>query len=189
MTDGNSERRFPVSAGILLGLGTGGFFDGIVLHQILQWHHMLTSAGYPATTVENLEINTFFDGLFHASTYIFVLLGLMILWRASRRTHFYWAGKLLGGSMLAGFGLFNLVEGLIDHQILGLHHVNETAPPAQWPYWDVGFLAWGAVMLAGGLAIFSNGARQSRGSAPDVVSERDPIGNTGRRNFVDPGQR
>jgi uncharacterized membrane protein len=31
--------------GILLGIGLGGFVDGIVLHQILQWHHMLTSEG------------------------------------------------------------------------------------------------------------------------------------------------
>ena len=37
---------------IVLGIGLGGFLDGIVLHQILQWHHMLTSTGdYPATTV------------------------------------------------------------------------------------------------------------------------------------------
>jgi nucleoside-diphosphate kinase len=28
--------------GILLGIGLGGFVDGIVLHQMLQWHHMLT---------------------------------------------------------------------------------------------------------------------------------------------------
>ena len=42
------EEGFLVSAGILFGLGLGGFFDGIVLHQVLQWHHMLTSAGYPA---------------------------------------------------------------------------------------------------------------------------------------------
>jgi uncharacterized membrane protein len=27
---------------LLLGIGLGGFFDGIVLHQILQWHHMLS---------------------------------------------------------------------------------------------------------------------------------------------------
>ena len=54
---------FPIAAGILFGLGLGGFFDGIVLHQILQWHHMLTDAGYPATSVENLKINTFWDGL------------------------------------------------------------------------------------------------------------------------------
>ena len=46
---------FPIAAGILFGLGLGGFFDGIVLHQMLQWHHMLTDAGYPATSVENLK--------------------------------------------------------------------------------------------------------------------------------------
>ena len=34
---------FPKSAGILLGVGLGGFFDGIVLHQLLQWHHMITN--------------------------------------------------------------------------------------------------------------------------------------------------
>lgn len=28
-------------AGITLGLGLGGFFDGIVLHQILGWHHLI----------------------------------------------------------------------------------------------------------------------------------------------------
>ncbi len=58
------KRRFPAVAGILLGLGLGGFFDGIVLHQILQWHHMATSSGYPADTLENLQLNTTLDGLF-----------------------------------------------------------------------------------------------------------------------------
>jgi uncharacterized membrane protein len=29
----------------IMGLGLGGFIDGIVLHQILQWHHMLTEHG------------------------------------------------------------------------------------------------------------------------------------------------
>ena len=69
-------RRFPTSAGVFLGLGLGGFFDGIVLHQILQWHHMATSAGYPADSVENLKFNTLLDGLFHAATYVFVVIGL-----------------------------------------------------------------------------------------------------------------
>src|SRR5687767_15168137 len=31
------------NAGVLLGLGLGGFFDGIVLHQLLQWHHMVSN--------------------------------------------------------------------------------------------------------------------------------------------------
>jgi uncharacterized membrane protein len=153
--------RFPTAAGILFGLGLGGFFDGIVLHQILQWHHMVTSAGYPADTVANLKLNTRLDGLFHAATYVFVVAGLVLLWRSAHRSHFWWSSKLLIGTLLMGFGLFNLVEGLVDHQILGLHHVNETVPPEQWIYWDVGFLAWGATMLAAGGALFRRGRSRS----------------------------
>ena len=141
---------FPTSAAVLFGLGIGGFFDGIVLHQILQWHHMLTSAGYPPDSVENLKLNTLWDGLFHAGTYVFTLLGLFALWRYSRRNHVRWSGLLLPGGILIGFGLFNLVEGTIDHHLLGIHHVNETVPREQWIYWDVGFLLWGAAMLIAG---------------------------------------
>jgi len=85
---------------------------------------------YPDNTVANLKFNTLLDGLFHTSTYIFVAIGLTLLWRAARRTHVKWSGKMLTGTLLIGFGLFNLVEGIIDHHILGIHHVNETAPPA-----------------------------------------------------------
>jgi uncharacterized membrane protein len=158
--------RFPTSAGILFGLGLGGFFDGIVLHQLLQWHHIATSAGYPADTLENLRLNTFLDGLFHAATYLFVVLGLVVLWRAGHRMHLPWSGKLLLGTLLMGFGIFNLVEGIINHQLLGLHHVNEAAPRQQWIYWDIGFLLWGALMLIGGWALFEAGKRDSPGEAP-----------------------
>lgn len=152
---------FPTAAGILFGLGLGGFFDGIVLHQVLQWHHMLTSAGYPADTLANIRLNTLADGLFHASTYVFVVAGLAILWRQARRAHLRWSGKLLAGTLLMGFGLFNLVEGLIDHHILGLHHVNETVPRSQWIWWDIGFLVWGAAMLAGGWWLWRRGQRDT----------------------------
>ncbi len=116
-------KGFPTAAGIFLGLGLGGFFDGIILHQVLQWHHMATSAGYPPDSVANLQMNVFFDGLFHATTYIFVAIGLAILWRAARRPHAPWSGKMLAGSILMGFGIFNLVEGIINHHLLGLHHL------------------------------------------------------------------
>jgi uncharacterized membrane protein len=152
---------FPIAAGILFGLGLGGFFDGIVLHQILQWHHMLTDAGYPATSVENLKINTFWDGLFHATTYLFVATGLMVLWRASRRRHVRWSTKLLAGTLLIGFGLFNVVEGIVDHHLLGIHHVNETVPREQWIFWDVGFLIWGAAMLIGGGVLLKLGQQET----------------------------
>ncbi|RWM69765.1 MULTISPECIES: DUF2243 domain-containing protein [Mesorhizobium] len=162
-TTASEHRRFPTSAGILLGLGLGGFFDGIVLHQLLQWHHMATSAGYPADSVENLRFNTLLDGLFHAGTYMFVVLGLVVLWRTVHKSHLRWAGKMLLGTMLMGFGIFNLVEGVIDHQLLGIHHVNETVPQDQWIYWDIGFLIWGALMLIGGLALSRQGKRKSLG--------------------------
>jgi uncharacterized membrane protein len=157
METGGRLRGFPLSAGVLLGLGLGGFFDGIVLHQILQWHHMLTSGGYPADSVPNLEFNTLWDGIFHASTYLLVALGIALLWRHARRPHALWSGKLLAGTMLVGFGIFNLVEGTINHHLLGIHHVNETAPLSQWIYWDLGFLAWGAAMLIWGVMLVRDG--------------------------------
>ena len=155
------ESDFPVAAGMLFGLGLGGFFDGIILHQVLQWHHMLTSAGYPPDSVQNLQVNTLWDGFFHLSTYLFVLLGLLLLWRAAHRTHVRWSGKLLAGTMLMGFGLFNVVEGIIDHHVLGIHHVNETVPPAQWLYWDIVFLVWGALMLLGGWRLLRRGRQET----------------------------
>ena len=147
----NGTCRPLVVGGIWLGLGLGGFLDGVVFHQILQWHHMLTSAGYPATSVANLNLNTFADGLFHAATYLFTLIGLTVLWRASTRNGIIWSAPVLIGAILIGWGVFNLVEGLIDHQLLGLHHVRDDLPvgPAKLG-WDLGFLAWGALMLASG---------------------------------------
>ena len=141
---------FPTVAGNFLGLGLGGFFDGIILHQVLQWHHMLSSAGFPADNLENLKLNVMWDGLFHISTYIFTVTGMTILWGEARKPHAPWPGKMLLGAILMGFGIFNLVEGIINHHLLGIHHVNETAPPEQWIYWDVGFLVWGALMWVGG---------------------------------------
>jgi uncharacterized membrane protein len=158
--DSQSVRETPVStstnlflaAGILLGLGLGGFFDGIVLHQILQWHHLVT-VDYPATTLENLELNTLMDGLFHAFTYILTLAGLFVLWRATQETNFRPSTASFIGAMLMGWGIFNLVEGIIDHHILAIHHVR---PGPNQLAWDLGFLAWGALMLVGGWLLSRN---------------------------------
>ena len=151
MAEGREQRRSVRWAGVLLGIGLGGFFDGIVLHQILQWHHMLTSHGdYPATTVAGLQVNTLWDGLFHATTYIAVVVGLGLLWRAARLPHAPWSTRLLLGLLLMGWGTFNVVEGTINHHILGIHHVNETVSRDLWKWWDIGFLIWGAVMLISG---------------------------------------
>ncbi|MAS37440.1 MAG: hypothetical protein CL610_25800 [Anaerolineaceae bacterium] len=140
------RKRPLVNAGIFIGLGLGGFFDGIVLHQILQWHHMVT-VPYPATTLENLELNTLLDGFFHAATYIFTTIGLILLWRVIHKRDVVLSGRVLFGAALMGWGIFNLVEGLIDHHILQLHHVRSGENEL---FWDLAFLVWGAVMLVAG---------------------------------------
>ena len=162
-----SRRAFPTASGVLFGLGLGGFFDGIVLHKLLQWHHMLSS-WYPITTIDNLRLNTLWDGIFHSATYVFVVLGLFLFWRTAHRQHLYWSWKLMTGSALVGWGAFNVVEGLIDHELLGIHHVNELVGRDQYVYWDVGFLVWGALMVVAGWRLFRAGQRQ-RDAARVVV--------------------
>lgn len=98
--------------------------------------------------LENLRFNTSLDGWFHAGTYVFVALGLIVLWRAARQPHLGWSGKLLLATMLMGFGIFNLVEGVDDHQLLGTRHVNETVPRSQWVYWDRGLFDLGCADAA-----------------------------------------
>jgi uncharacterized membrane protein len=136
---------------------------------------MLTDASYPVTSVKNLKVNTFWDGLFHATTYVFVAMGLLVLWRASRRRHVGWSTKLLAGTLLIGFGLFNLVEGIVDHHLLGIHHVNETVPREQWIFWDVGFLIWGATMLIGGWLLLKVGRRETVQKTVEATARYSPV--------------
>jgi uncharacterized membrane protein len=123
--------------------------DGIVLHQILQWHHMLTSEGsYPPTTVAGLETNTLWDGLFHAATWVAVAVGVYILWRRTSGWRWAISGRAFIGWLLVGWGLFNLVEGVVDHHILTIHHVrDDVSDPLPW---DLGFLAFGLALIIGG---------------------------------------
>ena len=147
-----------VRAGGFLGIGLGGFVDGIALHQILQWHNMLSSRVPPLTLV-TMKYNMIWDGLFHALTWIMTAIGVALLFRAGRRPDTSWSGRVLLGAMLVGWGLFNLVEGLIDHQLLGIHHVH---PGAGQLAWDLGFLASGAVLLVIGIALARSDRRDVR---------------------------
>ncbi|MBU3864176.1 DUF2243 domain-containing protein [Streptomyces sp. 4503] len=158
--------------GIVLGVGLGGFLDGILLHQLLQWHHMLSSTNhdrigvryYNPHTVSGLEMNTVWDGIFHAVCWIAVLLGLALLYaRVTHDRRRVWGSRVLWGWILVGWGLFNLVEGVLDHQILGIHHVR-TGP--EQPWWDAGFLILGALLVAGGHLL------QRGGAAPDPEAPR-----------------
>ncbi|MFH9657389.1 DUF2243 domain-containing protein [Streptomyces sp. NPDC017248] len=149
--------------GILLGVGLGGFVDGILLHQLLQWHHMLTSTDhdrigvkyYDPGTVSGLRMNTVWDGVFHTVCWLAVLTGLAVLYaRVTTGRRRVWASRVLWGWVLAGWGLFNLVEGLLDHQILGIHHVRG-GPHQLW--WDIAFLVLGALLVAVGWLLARGG--------------------------------
>lgn len=155
-----SQQNTLTWAGLLLGIGLGGFVDGIVLHQILQWHNML-SAVHPPTSMRAMELNMFADGLFHAGVWLATVAGLALLWRVAQ------AGGVNGvptrvfvGLLVLGWGVFNLVEGLIDHQILAVHHVREVE---NWLMWDLGFLALGGVgLILAGRVVVRSGRRSVR---------------------------
>lgn len=138
------RRVGPVAAaGVVLGIGLGGFADGILLHQLLQWHNMFSSVT-PADDLVAMKFNMIWDGMFHALTWTACVVGVVMLFRAGRRSDAVWSSKLLAGSMLAGWGLFNLTEGVLDHMLLGIHHVR---PGEHQLAWDVGFVLIGGVGL------------------------------------------
>ena len=138
-----SNRRPLLVAGIVLGLGQAGFFDGIVIHQLLQWHHMFTNVETDRT-VAGLELNTLGDGLFHLFDYLLTLTGIGLLWRVTVREDISHSTATFVGALLIGAGLFDFIEGLIDHQILGIHHVK---PGPHEFAWDMGFLALGISLI------------------------------------------
>lgn len=148
--------------GLLYGIGFGGFVDGIALHQILQWHHMVSDvADYPTTTVAGLEANTLADGFFHVATWICLLAASLLAlssWRAGRLAPSW---SFHAGLVLAGWGLFNLAEGLVNHQLLGVHHVrDDLGAPLSW---DLGFLASGVLLLVVGALVHRRGRRAMAG--------------------------
>ena len=80
-----------------------------------------------------------------------MIIGLVLLSGAVRDHLAAWSGKALTGAILVGCGLFNFFEGIIDHQILGLHHVLPD-DPHQFLY-DMLFLASGVVLILIGSSI------------------------------------
>ena len=131
-------------SGIVIGVGMGGFVDGIVLHQIMQWHSM-GSAVLPPDSMEAMKRNMMWDGYFHAGTWVLTMAGILMLWAHARRGYPIPGPRVLTGQLLLGWGIFNLVEGVIDHHLLNLHHVRDV--PVHVPAYDWIFLAVGGVGL------------------------------------------
>jgi len=148
-----------VGAG-LLGFAMGGFFDGILLHQILGWHHLLSAVD--ATPWDQVAWQVTADGWFHAAMYGVAAVGLWLGWRDGR-------GAPPMGAVLAGFGAWHLVDTLLVHWVMRLHRVRmDVAAPLAW---DVGWAAvFGVVPVVAGLRLGGRGSGgQGGGGAVGAV--------------------
>lgn len=134
------DGRQVAIAGLALGFGLGGFFDGILLHQILQWHHLLSGVA-PGETAADLRFQVLADGIFHLFTYLVTGAGLWLLWRARASLTGPGASGRLAGSGLLGFGAWHVADAILSHWLLGLHRIRmDTDNPLLWDLlWFVPF--------------------------------------------------
>ena len=161
-----------VRAGIVLGMGFGGFADGIILHQILGWHHLVCySAHCQPTSIAQLQHQNTQDGFFHLALWLVTLAGMAMLFRAARHAGPTWRGRVLFGAMLMGSGLFNFVEGIIDHQILGIHHVLP-GNPHQFLF-DMIFLANGVLFFVIGAWLVRSSQSERKNPAREAGAKKD----------------
>jgi uncharacterized membrane protein len=116
--------------------------DGILLHQIMHWHNM-GSAVVPPVTMDAMARNMRWDGFFHAGVWLCTLVGIYRLLGDARRGARLPDARGFTGLLVFGWGLFNLVEGVIDHQLLGIHHVRDL--PTHLPIYDWLFLVIGGL--------------------------------------------
>ena len=122
-----ASRRYHSWPGYVLGFALGGFFDGSLLHQILQWHHLLSTING-----DDIRFQVAADGYFHALMYVIAVVGLFMLW-ASRHDPGRSSGRLLITGILIGFGSWHIVDAILSHRLLGIHRIRmESISPLFW---------------------------------------------------------
>jgi len=146
----------------VVGFALGGFFDGILLHQILQWHHLLSLV----PEVSSLRFQVLWDGYFHALMYVIAAAGLWGLWRARDQVIGRWGHQTLG-AILIGFGIWHAIDSVLSHWVLGIHRIKLDSPdPLVWDL--IWFFAFGVLPLIVGFLLMRRGtgspafARQQR---------------------------
>ena len=143
-----------ISAATTLGIAFGGFIDGIFFHQVLQWHEML-SFRIPPTTLMNKSVNMFWDGIFHTFCLIVAITGLYLLLQLFFRKDVLITRAIFTGGLILGWGIFNLVEGVIDHHLLRLHNVKEISENVL--AWNYGFLGVSVLLVLAGIRVIRGG--------------------------------
>lgn len=150
-------------AGFWLGFALGGFFDGILLHQVLQWHHLLSNV--QAAALRDLRAQMLADGLFHVLMYFIAAWALVLLWRGREGFARGDAGRVLWGQALIGFGVWHIVDSVVSHWITGIHRIRVDAPNPL--FWDLlWFVVFGVLPLVlGWLAYRGRGGGGGRTAA------------------------
>jgi uncharacterized membrane protein len=148
-TDAPQRRRRLAWGGFWIGFALGGFFDGILLHQILQWHHLLAGVA-PSDTVPDLRFQVLADGVFHVAHYVLMVLGLWLVWSARAGLAADGAGRRMIAWALIGFGAWHIIDAVVVHWVLQLHRIRmDVENPLLWDLiWLVPF---GLVTLAIGV--------------------------------------
>jgi uncharacterized membrane protein len=149
----------------LLGFALGGFFDGILLHQILQWHHLLSLWTRP----DDFAFQSTWDGLFHAAHYAIAAGALYVLWRRRGAAAEAGAGRLIAGWAFLGFGAWHILDVVAFHWILVMHRIRiGVENPLAY---DLAFVALGLVSLLIGLAFLRRpGGSSGRAVAAGVAA-------------------
>ena len=160
MNDPRRAARGALLPWVLMGAGLGAFLDGIVFHQVLRWHHLI-SAYEPGTDAASLERIVFWDGVFHLVAWVLVAAGVVLL-ALRRRNQLPLDTRAVAGAVLLGWGAFNVTDEVVFHLLLGAHHIRMV--PNYWIYDGAYTLVSVALVVAG--------ARLQRKGAVDPVPKR-----------------
>ncbi|WP_231186659.1 DUF2243 domain-containing protein [Haladaptatus sp. DYF46] len=157
-----ATRRALLAAGIF-GFGFSGLIDVLVLHFVLQWHH-LVSGLYPQTTMDGLRTNILADGLFSIAMLVIMGIGAGLLWRAERRAASPLPVRPVAGSAVIGLGVFDLYDALVDHILLGLHQPLSRGGRYN-PHWIVVSL----LIIGAGIYVYRTGSSEGRETPSENV--------------------
>lgn len=133
--------RRLVFSGFLFGCGiAASMIDLFIFHLALHWHHF-----YDLSTT---EVALTIDGFFHAFGWFITIWGLFLLADIRRRMDVNWMRWT--GAVLAGVGFFQLLDGVLNHKILGIHQIRYNVDLLMY---DVVWIGSAVVVLLGGVVV------------------------------------
>lgn len=180
-TRNGSTGRIAVPA-ILIGVGLGAMLEGVVFHQLLQWHHLMSDAGDARIGLapfpdSGLVSQIWWDGIFHVGALIILVLGLAHAASGRRARTQAMRSRTFWGWVIVGGGVFMIIEGILSHHVLAIHHVR---PGADEILWDLGWLLIGGMVVVVGWLLAASGGNRSRDDIAGTHMDR----RTGRERRV-----